>query len=56
MASRHQAHIHRNVLATADPGDLALLDDPQQLALGFEGQLAYLIQEQGPPIGLLELA
>ena len=34
----------------------ALLEHPQQLGLGGQGQIADLVQQQGPPVGHLEAA
>ena len=48
--------VDRNRFCPADLGDLLLPEDPEQLDLGFEGQLADLVQEDRPVAGLLELA
>ena len=36
--------------------ELSALEHPQELGLGGEGQLADLVQEQGPAISFLEIA
>jgi hypothetical protein len=43
-------------LGAADPGDLSLLDDPQQLDLQVQIQLSDLVQEQGALVGQLKKA
>ncbi len=42
--------------SAADALDLVLLEDAEQLGLGFQGELADLVQEQGAPVGQLEAA
>lgn len=36
VARRHQPHVHRDILVAADPGDLPLLQSPQELGLQIE--------------------
>ena len=50
------AHVHRDALGPADPLEGAFLDHPQDLGLGFQGHVPDLVQEQGAPVGQLELA
>ena len=51
---RRKSTLHR--LLGADRIDLALLQGAQQLDLGFERQLADLVEEQRAAVGFLELA
>ena len=50
-----QPHVHRNQGPAADTLQGALLQYPQYLGLRGEAQVADLVQEQGAPIGLLEM-
>ncbi len=50
------ADIDGNGGRPADPVDLALLQDPQELDLHVEGHVADLVQEDGAPVGLLEFS
>lgn len=52
----NDAHVHMKRLGAADPGDLSLLDDPQQLDLQVQIQLSDLVQEQGALVGQLKKA
>ena len=45
------AHIDVHRLAAAHAGDLFLLEDPQELGLGGQGELAHLIQKDGALVG-----
>jgi len=46
--------IHLDESVAADAADLALLENPQELRLKGEGDVPHLIEEHGPPVGLLE--
>ena len=46
-------YIHGNPLPTADPFDLPLLEETQELDLEGKGKLAHLIEEKGPALGVL---
>jgi hypothetical protein len=50
----HDAHVHHPGLVRAQPPHLAALQHAQQLRLQLEGQLADLVEEQGPAVGRLE--
>ena len=47
-------HVDLSHAVVADPLDLALLQDPQQLRLELDRDLAHLVQEERPPVRLLE--
>ena len=49
-------HVHANRLGAAQPRDLVLLQDAQQLDLRGRRQIADLVQEQRPAVGQLEAA
>ena len=49
-------HVDLNVAVTAEPGELAILQDMQQLGLQRGRHLADLVQEDGAVVGELELA
>src|SRR5439155_1208759 len=51
---RQDACVHGDCPVAAEPGDLPLLDHPQQLGLRGRRQLADLVQEQRPARGGLE--
>ena len=51
-----QPDVHRNRLCAAHPYHAPVLDDPQQLGLQVQRDVADFIQEQRPAVGLLELA
>src|SRR5437016_2825891 len=51
-----EAHVDLDGLRTADPLELLLLQDAQQLRLKLERDLAHLVEEQGAPVGHLEAA
>src|SRR5262249_8721618 len=48
-------HVHRGSAATDRPDQL-LLEATQELGLQREGQLAHLVEAEGPPVGLAKLA
>ena len=52
----HDPDIHGDVLVAADLGQLVLLQHAEDLGLGREGHVAYLVQEESAAVGLLELA
>ena len=54
VGGRDQAHVDLDRLRAAQPLELALLQDPQQLDLGRRVQVADLVQEQRAPLGELE--
>src|SRR5579883_21578 len=51
-----EADVHLDGMRAADAVDLALLDGAQQLRLEARVHLADLVEQQGPAVGLLELA
>ena len=54
---RVAARMRRSTLrvsGAADPAELALLEDPQELGLEIERQLAQLVEEHGAAVGQLE--
>ena len=53
---RDEAHVGGQRLAPADALELALLDEPQQLALQRQRQLADLVEEQRAAVRGLDLA
>src|SRR5580704_3143738 len=56
VGRRDEAEVHLDGAPRADRIDLALLQRAQQLDLSFGRQLADLVQEQRPAVGLRELA
>src|SRR5574337_2233823 len=52
----YQADIDLADVLASQALDLSFLQNPQQLGLGGERQFAHLVQEQGAPVGTLELA
>src|SRR5213076_200081 len=50
----HYARVHGDGTVAAEPGDLTLLDHPEQLGLRRERQLADLVEEQRSPRGGFE--
>ena len=46
MRGRHEAHVHLQRLRAAEPLELALLQQPQQLHLHVRGDVADLVQEE----------
>ena len=56
MGGREHPDIDRDLLIAPDPLDILLLQDPQQLDLRAQAQVADFIQENGAPVGLLETA
>ena len=50
------AHIHGAHAGAAHALDATALQHDQQAALGFEGQLPDLVEEDGAAVGLLEVA
>ena len=55
IGRREHPHIHRHRAGRPDPGHHAFLEDPEDLGLGREGHVADLVEEQGSPVGQLEL-
>src|SRR3972149_2469690 len=53
---RNDAEIDVNGFAPAEPREGTLFEDPKELRLGGNGDLGNLVQEKGPPIGLLDLS
>src|SRR5262249_55547127 len=49
-------HVDPNGHAATNALELALLENPQELGLGRQRQLADLVEEQGPAVGQLEPA
>src|SRR5690606_15169169 len=56
VRGRDHAAVEPDGLGAADAGDLAVLERAQQLGLEPEVELADLVEEDGPAVGLLELA
>ena len=56
VGGRDDAHIHVDSLGAADPSDLSLLDDPQQLDLEIHVEFSNLIQKQSALVGQLKKA
>ena len=48
--------VDRQRRAAADALDLALLEDAEELGLGLQGEIADLVEEEGPAVGQLEAA
>src|SRR5712692_2788003 len=56
MGGGDDAHVDAHRRSPAEPLHLALLEDAEKLRLQFERQLADLVEEQRPALGLLEAA
>ena len=56
IRSADKADVHGDGLAAADPHDAAVLDRTQQFRLQVQGDVANLIEEERPTIGLFKLA
>ena len=56
VGGRNHPHVHIYVLVAADAREFLLLKHAQHLGLGRKGHIAYLIEEKGSAVGLLELA
>ena len=50
MGGRHDPHLHRERLPAADPRERPLLDEPQQLHLHRQRDLAHLVEQQRPSV------
>ena len=55
IRSTNQADIHGNRLIASHPHHTTALEDGQQLGLQMIGQVAYLVEENRPFVGSLEL-
>src|SRR5262245_56015789 len=51
----YDAHIHRNVLSSSQPAYFERFQDPQQLRLNVELELANLVEEYRSAVGLDEV-
>src|ERR1035437_8454843 len=56
VGGEQDSKVQRDQFIAAQPAELLLLQDAQQLHLGVETELADLIQQQGPFSGLLQVA
>ena len=56
MGGADEPHVHLDGHRVADPLDLPLLDDPQELHLHGRGDVPDLVEQQRPAVGLLEAA
>ena len=54
ISGGHHAHVHPYVLGTAQPLELALLQDAQQLGLQLQRHISDFVQKQGAAVGLLK--
>ena len=54
VRGRDDADVHVDGPGRAEPLELAVLDDAQQLGLGFDGQIANFVKEDGRAVGQLE--
>src|SRR5450830_213959 len=50
----HEADVDRNRMKAAEPFELPLLQDAQELHLGRDGQISHLVQKERPLVGELE--
>ena len=56
IGRRNDPHIDADRLTAADPHDLALLQEAQQMALQIHRHVADLVQEQRAAVGVFDLA
>src|SRR5262245_55705128 len=54
IRSGDNPHVQRDVLQTSDSAERALLEDPEQLGLQAQVELAYFVEEQCSAISLFE--
>lgn len=56
MGCRNHPNIDLDRFVAADPGDLIVFENAEQLGLELQGHIPHLIQEKGSPIGMLKTA
>ena len=56
VSGTDEPYVYRDGLRVADPCYAAVLDDPEQLGLKVEGNVADLVKEEGAAVRLLEFA
>ena len=56
VGGRDHPHVHGHRGGAAHRLDLLLLEGAQDLGLGLQGHVPHLVEEQGAPVGQLELA
>src|SRR3989338_5629396 len=56
IGSGDNPHVHAERLSAADPLELPLLEEPEELGLDLWRDVSDLVEEDGPPVGHLELA
>ena len=56
VGGRNDAHVHPHRLPAAEGVELPVLEDPEQLGLQRQGQVADFVQEDGAAVGELEAA
>src|SRR4029077_12822711 len=54
VRGRHEAHVHLDGPGAAQAFELLLLEHAEQLGLQLRGDVADLVEEQGPPVRQLE--